>query len=139
MSQVAWFRVKLALPIGTASPAAHKAEALLKRAVEIVAREHRGTIGKHLVSLGGRRADCFASIEAPDIPGGVGIVVNRTGGQVELLFDARQVTTGLSQKIHDEIVQDYVALAVAACMKDLGYRVTEEPSEASVVRLLGVT
>ena len=74
-----------------------------------------------------------------DIPGGVGIVVNRTGGQVELLFDARQVTTGLSQKIHDEIVQDYVALAVAACMKDLGYRVTEEPSEASVVRLLGVT
>ena len=138
MSQVAWFRVKLALPIGTALPQAHKAEAFLKRAVEIMAREHRGSVGTHLVSLGGRRAECFASVEAPDIPGGVGILLSKTSGQVELLFDARRAGSGLAQRLHDEIVQNYVGLAVASCMKDLGYRVTEEPSDASLVRLLGV-
>lgn len=137
MSQVAMYRTRLNFRIAACgdSVRAEHLLGILREAVQIVANEHGGSVSKVVYDGYGRPTPCDFAVVAPRVPHGVGVVINKQNGTLDLVHDCAKST---AQEVSDAIIQSYVAIATIRALKTLGYRVREEPTERQVVALTAV-
>jgi hypothetical protein len=95
---------------------------LLRAAVEAAAVEHRGKVGDHVLDYFLRRRTCDIALYTPAFQRGVGIEVDRATGEVRFLYDDYE-RPDLAAEYREDIMQNFVALAVARALKDMNYDV----------------
>lgn len=137
MSQVAMYRTRLNFGIALrgGNVGVEHLLSILGEAVQVVANDHGGRVTKAVHDGYGRSTPCDFAVVAPKVPHGVGIVIDKQNGTLDLVHDCARNT---AQEISDAIIQSYVAIATIRAMKALGYRVREEPTERRVVALTAV-
>lgn len=142
MSEIGLYRTRLNIVIDIKKGASALEQdplfQMLRRAMEIVAERHCGELTQKVKDRFGRETACDIAIKIPEFPLGLGIQVDRRNGAVDFTYDRSGFRNPVVQKIRDEIVQNYTALAVIRAMKSLGYEVMEEPRGQDVVALVGV-
>jgi len=111
---------------------------MLRRSLEIVAKETGGKLFNSVTDSIGRATDCDLAVTFPTFTRGIGVKVDRNTGQVAFLYDQSGGYEQLAHKITGEITQNYVSIALISAMKSLGYKVEEENDEQrETVRLVG--
>lgn len=144
MSEVGWYRSQVRIPSVEAYASnleQNPSFEILRRAMEIVAREHGGRVSDTVDDSYGRNTACDLAVSTPEFPRGVGVKVDRRTGQATFLYDLSGGQRQVAQGIADDITQNYVAICFIRAMKSLGYEVKEEPakgSRAKAVILTGV-
>lgn len=98
---------------------------ILKRALEIVAHEHGGTLTKDVKDCDGKRIDCFIGISLDDLPLGIGVNVDGEG-RVHFIYDSYGDKRNLGKRICDEISQNYNIIALRLALMEMDYQVSIE-------------
>jgi len=129
MSEIGWYKSQL--KVARVEAYASNIEQnpsfeILRRAMEMVTREHGGTLSNSVSDSYGRKTDCDLAVVTSGFSRGIGIRIDRRTGNVAFLYDPYGGQAQAAQSIADEITQDYVAICVIRAMKSLGYEVREE-------------
>jgi hypothetical protein len=95
---------------------------LLKRAVELIARELGGQVVGQVRDYYGRMMDVVAGLTNSDFRRGVGVRINERG-EVEVVGDFWGVSKSAVERFQQLLVQNYAALAMQAALAQLGYQV----------------
>jgi hypothetical protein len=96
--------------------------ALLKRAVELIAKEIGGEVVSRINDYYGRTMDCIVGIKSADFPRGIGVKIN-SNGEVEVVGDFWKVRPDAVENFQKALVQYYTALAMQQALAQLGYQV----------------
>jgi hypothetical protein len=96
--------------------------ALLKRAVELIAKEIGGEVVSRINDYYGRTMDCIVGIKSADFPRGIGVKIN-SNGEVEVVGDFWKVRPDAVENFQKALVQYYTALAMQQALAQLGYHV----------------
>ena len=111
---------------------------ILRRSLEIVAKENGGTLTDSVTDFRGQVTACDLAVTIPAFPRGIGVKIDRNTGKVSFLYDQYGGYEQLARKITGEITQNYVSIALISAMKSLGYRMEEENGrQQETVRLVG--
>lgn len=141
MSEIGWYKSKIKLANMNAYASnieANSSFQMLKRSLELVAKEHGGMVTKFVMDSYGRKTLCDLAIKTPEFQRGIGLKINRHTGEVTFLYDHYGGYMDTIRKITGEITQNYVALALIKAMKSLGYEVEEEAGkQKETVVLIG--
>jgi hypothetical protein len=95
---------------------------LLKKAVELIAKELNAQVVSQVHDYYGRAMDCVVGIKNADFPRGIGVRVNASG-EVEVVGDFWKVRPGAVESFQKALVQYYTALAIQSALQALGYQV----------------
>jgi len=96
--------------------------ALLKKAVELIAKEIGGEVVSRINDYYGRAMECVAGIKSADFPRGIGVRIN-SSGEVEVVGDFWKVRPDAVESFQKSLVQYYTALAMQTALQALGYQV----------------
>ena len=95
---------------------------LLKKAVELIAKELNAQVVSQVHDYYGRTMDCVAGVKNADFPRGIGVKIN-SSGEVEVVGDFWKVRPGAVESFQKMLVQYYTALAMQSALQALGYQV----------------
>jgi len=111
---------------------------LLKRAVELIAKELGGQVTEEVRDYYGNAMNVVAGIVNNVFPRGVGVKVNERG-EVEIVGDFWGVPKAEVQKFQQLLTQYYTAMAVQQALSALGYRVeVQEQKQRERIFIRGV-
>jgi hypothetical protein len=96
--------------------------ALLKRAVELVAKELGGEVVSEVRDFYGRTMDCIVGLVNDTFRRGIGVRLG-SAGEVELVGDFWGVPSSAVERFKRLLVQNYAALAMSAALASMGYQV----------------
>lgn len=141
MSNISWYESLISLAkvrTYASNIEANPCFQILRRSLEIVARENGGTLTDCVTDFRGQTTACDLAVAIPAFPRGVGLRVDRNTGQVTFLYDQYGGYEQIARKITEEVTQNYVSIALISAMKSLGYKVEEETNrQQETVRLVG--
>ena len=132
ISEIGWYKSVLRLAgvrTFASNIEANPSFQILKRALEMIAQKHGGTLVDQVIDFSGQRTKCDLAVSTPEFSRGVGIRVDRNTGSVTFLYDQYGGYEQVARNITEEITQNYVAIALIRAMKSLGYKVEEEISK----------
>ncbi len=90
----------------------------------------------------GRSIFCDWALKGPEMPRGLGVMVDRKTGEVSFVCDSYGGYERVSAEIKDRVIQNYSALCVAKALSALNYNVEMEevlhPIEGKKVLVKGV-
>ena len=95
---------------------------LLKKAVELIAKDLNAQVVSQVHDYYGRTMDCVAGVKNADFPRGIGVKIN-SSGEVEVVGDFWKVRPGAVESFQKMLVQYYTALAIQHSLAQLGYQV----------------
>jgi len=142
MSEIGWYKSDIKLSDMTTHRSnieSHPCFEILKKSLEMVAKEHKGNLTNYVNSYSGDKTPCNLAINTPEFSRGIGIKIDTNTGEVNFLYDSYGGYEKLVQDLTDEITQNYIAIALIRVMKSRGYRISEEKSEQQTsITLVGV-
>ena len=128
MSQVATYNTEICL--GQPEPGQSIEQLpgweILRQAVEAVAEEKGGRVGRQITDYFGRHYDVDFALITPEFPRGLGIKVSRATGEVRFMYDAYGGYEPVVRSLAESIQQNYSALAVARALEEMNYQVELE-------------
>jgi hypothetical protein len=104
---------------------------LLRRAVELVAKELNGQVVGRIHDYYHRTMDCIAGLVNADFRRGVGVRVSASG-DVEVVGDFWNVPRSAVERFQQLLVQNYTALAMQTALAQLGYQVQAQKVQEKV-------
>jgi hypothetical protein len=105
--------------------------ALLKRAVELIAKELNGQVVSQVRDYYHRTMDVAVGMVNDDFRRGVGVKVNERG-EVEVAGDFWNVPRSAVERFQQLLVQNYTALAMQTALAQLGYQVQAQKVQEKV-------
>lgn len=105
--------------------------ALLKRAVELVAKELGGEVVSQVRDYYGRSMDVVAGVVSDTFFRGVGVRVNERG-EVEVVGDFYGVPIAQRVRFQELLVQNYAALSIQTALAQLGYHVQAQKVQGRI-------
>ena len=97
-------------------------ETLLKRALTLVAQDHKGRVTDSVTDCDGEAIPCVVGVTTPQFPLGVGVAVSPKG-DVSFVYDAHGDDARLGRRIAGEIAANYNAIAVRAALMAMNLEV----------------
>lgn len=141
MSNISWYESSINMAkVRTYSSniEAHPCFQMLRRSMEIVAKEKGGRLTNTITDSRGQTTACDLAITFPAFTRGVGVKIDRITGQVAFLYDSYGGYEQLASGTTGEVTRNYVSIALISAMRSLGYRVEEVRSKRTeTVRLVG--
>jgi hypothetical protein len=141
MSNISWYESSINMAkVKTYSSniEAHPCFRMLRRSMEIVAKEKGGRLANSITDSRGQTTACDLAITFPAFPRGIGVKIDRNTGQVAFLCDNYGGYEQLASRITGEVTRNYVSIALISAMRSLGYKVEEVRSkQTETVRLVG--
>jgi hypothetical protein len=96
--------------------------ALLKRALELLAEDHKGKVVSQIQDCDGKTIPCLLGVTTPELPWGLGVVVE-SNGQLSFVYDAHGDVQGWGQRLAGEFQANYNALAVRQALQAMNLKV----------------
>jgi len=145
MSRIGWYKSRIRIAnVSTAYPKtrqqtmrshasnieANPAFQILKRSVEIVAKENHGSLTNFVVDQYGSKKKCRLAVKTAKFKRGVGISIDSKTGKVNFLYDSYGGYDETAKRITEQVTQNYVAISLIRVMKSMGYNVVEQKSKS---------
>ena len=96
--------------------------ALLKKAVELIAKEFDGQIVTRIYDYYGRTMDVTVGLLSKTFHRGIGVRINERG-EVVVVGDFYGVPYSAVERFQQLLIQNYTALAMQTALAQLGYQV----------------
>lgn len=114
--------------------------ALLQKALELVAQDHRGKVVNQIFDCDSKAIPCLLGVQTPELPRGIGVVVG-SRGEVSFAYDAYGDTSGCGKRLAGEIQANYNAIAVRLALQAMNLEVQVQEVRTSqgqrLIRLEG--
>jgi hypothetical protein len=104
---------------------------LLKKAVEMIAKELGGQTVTQIYDYYGRAMDVTVGLVSANFRRGVGVKVNERG-EVEIVGDFWGVSRSAVEKFQQLLVQNYASLAMQTALAQLGYQIQAQKVQNKV-------
>lgn len=98
---------------------------ILKRAIEILARELNGSVSDAVYDYYGNKMSVIAGVVGGSFRRGIGVVINNDGG-VSVVGDFYGVSRDAVDDFVARLTQLYTSIAIAESLRELGYSVVSE-------------
>jgi hypothetical protein len=105
--------------------------ALLKKAVELIAKELNGQAVSQIYDYYGRTMDVVVGLLSKTFHRGVGVKINNSG-EVEIVGDFYGVPYSAVKRFQQLLIQNYAALAMQTALAQLGYQVQAQKIQDKV-------
>ena len=105
--------------------------ALLRRAVELVAKELGGEVVTEVRDFYGRTMGCLVGLVNDTFHRGIGVRLG-SGGEVEVVGDFYGVPVEARVRFQELLVRNYAALATQAALARLGYSVQVQKAQERI-------
>jgi len=110
---------------------------LLKRAVELIAKELGGQVTTTIKDYYGNTMNVVAGVVNDVFKRGIGVKVNERG-EVEVVGDFWGISKSEVQRFQQLLTQYYTAIAVQQALSALGYRVEAQKTVQEKIYVRGV-
>ena len=97
--------------------------AIMRQALETIAREVGGSITEGYEDCNGKRTQCIIGLKTLQFPRGVGVDITPEG-KVVFRYDEEGGVAPVAKLLCDDICRVYATIAVLHAQKKLGYRVS---------------
>jgi hypothetical protein len=104
---------------------------IMRLAMDKTAAEHGGRLSDHYLDCQNQRHTMDMAIITSALPRGIGMLVDRTSGQVTFHFESRDADRQAAEAICRDVARAYSVIAILRASRRLGYSVDVTEDKAT--------